>query len=462
MKRELLVIKNAAIEGINSSDRLYEVDLLLREAECFCLVSAVHQKEVLVEYLQGFGKLLSGCIRVRGQELSSNDRKEMEKNKVFVISRSTPYMNTLNIGENIFLLRRNSLKKVIINERAIRSQTEYYFQKYRIALDAAAAPGTLSNADKIIIGIIRSVSQGARLIVLYDTSGAFSQKEMVRLTSLISKMKEEGIGILISDNNPEAFYGVADRLIIFKHKQIAKKIYERELFPLASEIVLHGSEVVNGSQKQKAEGAASVSIDGLKIGDKTVSVQAARGEIVLISRENAPIDSLWEQCWRMETDGPEFTVDGRRIPSKSMDSLVRNRVAMMSCEILCGGVMENLTKEDNILMPSYRKISSRLGFYRKASAYILKDNFLFTDGEALGQIDLERTGWKLVLYRWKLFNPRLLIVHNCITAADLWERDWIKKRLIEMAERGTAILLLENEAAFCSGFADRVWMVNEE
>ena len=44
MKRELLVIKNAAIEGINSSDRLYEVDLLLREAECFCLVSAVHQK----------------------------------------------------------------------------------------------------------------------------------------------------------------------------------------------------------------------------------------------------------------------------------------------------------------------------------------------------------------------------------------------------------------------------------
>ena len=134
----------------------------------------------------------------------------------------------------------------------------------------------------------------------------------------------------------------------------------------------------------------------------------------------------------------------------------------MSCEIPRGGVMENLTKEDNILMPSYRKISSRLGFYRKASAYILKDNFLFEDGEDLEEIDLERTGWKLVLYRWKLFNPRLLIVHNCITAADLWERDWIKKRLIEMAERGTAIILLENEAAYCSSFADRIWRVNEE
>ncbi len=36
----------------------------------------------------------------------------------------------------------------------------------------------------------------------------------------------------------------------------------------------------------------------------------------------------------------------------------------MSCEVSRMGVMENLTREDNILMPSYRKISGRLGFYR--------------------------------------------------------------------------------------------------
>ena len=62
---------------------------------------------------------------------------------------------------------------------------------------------------------------------LYDTSGAFSQKEMPRLISLIETLKAEGIGILISDNNPEAFFCAADRLVIFKHKKIAKKIYDR-------------------------------------------------------------------------------------------------------------------------------------------------------------------------------------------------------------------------------------------
>lgn len=128
MKRELLLLKKVTVEGADSSNRLYDVDLILRESECFCLVSAVHQKEVLVEFLQGLGKQISGSIRIKGMELNQADRKTLEKNKVFVISRITPYMNTLNIGENIFLLRRNSLKKVVINECAIRSQTEYYLK----------------------------------------------------------------------------------------------------------------------------------------------------------------------------------------------------------------------------------------------------------------------------------------------------------------------------------------------
>ena len=95
MKRELLLLKKVTVEGADSSNRLYDVDLILRESECFCLVSAVHQKEVLVEFLQGLGKQISGSIRIKGMELNQADRKTLEKNKVFVISRITPYMNCL-------------------------------------------------------------------------------------------------------------------------------------------------------------------------------------------------------------------------------------------------------------------------------------------------------------------------------------------------------------------------------
>ena len=90
MKRELLLLKKVTVQGMDSGNRLYDVDLILRESECFCLVSAVHQRKCWWSFCRGLGKQISGSIRIRGKELLQADRKTLEKNKVFVISRSTP------------------------------------------------------------------------------------------------------------------------------------------------------------------------------------------------------------------------------------------------------------------------------------------------------------------------------------------------------------------------------------
>lgn len=455
MKRELLSLKKLTIEGIHNHDRLYDIDLILRESECLCLTGAAHEKDVLSEYLSGKGRRISGSIRVLGRDLILDDRRSFEKNKIFVIDRAAPYMNTLTIGENIFVLRRNSLKKFLIRESAVSSQTEYYFNKYKLLLHHDTPSGSLTTADKLTIGIIRCISQGAGLILLYNVSAAFSQKEFSYLLSLIVAMKKEGIGILISDNNPDAFFSVSDRLIVFKHRRIAKKIYRQEDFYMASRILLGEVPLFSDKEKPKTALPSSIVISGLKTGGRTISIHMAKGEILLLSGEAAPIDSLWDQFFLLTQNRPEYTISGLSLPYHSMAGLIKHRIAMISSKLPQGGLMHNLTAEDNILMPSYKKISSHLGFYKKASSYILKDNFLFEDGEFPVDIDETVNEWKLVFYRWKLFNPKLLIVHNVITAAGSWERDWMKRRLLEMAERGTAILLLEHDTAFCLGFSDK-------
>lgn len=455
MKRELLSLKKLTIEGIHNHDMLYDIDLILRESECLCLTGAAHEKEVLSEYLSGKGKRISGSIRVLGRDLYLDDRKSFEKNKIFVIDRAAPYMNTLSIGENIFLLRRNSLKKFLIRESVVSSQTEYYFNKYKLLMHKDTPSDRLTTADKLIIAIIRCISQGARLILLYNVSAAFSQKEFSFLLSLIMDLKKEGIGILISDNNPDAFFSVSDRLIVFKYRRIAKKIYRQEDFYLTSHILLGEVPLSSGKEKQKTDLPSSIVISGLKTNGRTFNIHMSKGEILLLSGEAVPIDSLWDQFFLLTQLRPDYTISGTFLPYHSMAGLINHRIAMISSTLPQAGLMHNLTMADNILMPSYKKISSRLGFYKKASSYILRDDFLFEDGELPEDIDETVNAWKLVFYRWKLFNPKLLIVHNVITAAGLWERDWMKRRLLEMAARGTAILLLEHDTAFCLGFADR-------
>lgn len=456
MRNELLSLKRLTLEGKNGN-RLNDLDFLLLEGECICLVSAVHQKEVLVEYLQGEGRRISGSLFLCGKELSQDSKNAMEREKIFVVGKSTPYLSTLTIGENIFVLRRNSLKKFRLNKQAMELQARYYFEKYGLDLDLKTNSTRLSVGDKIIVGIIRSVSQGARVIVLADVSGAFSKAEVKKLIFLIEGLKRDGIGVLISDNYPEYFYSVADQLIIFKHMQIAKKIYDRQDFDLGYEIIMRGARPnTEESKRVRQNEQTAVEISGFVFDGRPCHICGAKGDIVLISEDGAKMEQLWNQLMNFSTRAVRYTLDGRQVPYKDMTDLIQQKIAFINLEISGGGIVNNLSWEENILMPSYKKISSKLGFYKKQSEYIMNDNFLFQVGDGAEHEKTEEDMWKSVFYRWKLYNPRVLILYNTLTAADVRQRDWVKSILTGMANRGTTIILLETEFSYCSSIADRI------
>lgn len=458
MKRELLYLKNLTVEDENGG-RLEDVSLLLREGECICMASTVQQKETLVRYFQGKGRKCSGEVEICGRRLEQDGKKAFEKQKVFVVGRNEPYMTNLTVGENVFLLRRNSLKKILLNEKAVESQADYYFQKFGIPLKAKTSAG-LSGRDKSLAAMIRCISQGAKVLVLCDFSGLFSSTEIEMMRAMIRRLKEEGVGILISDNNPEYFYPVSDEVIIFKHRRIAKKIYDPEDFPLGEQIILRGTEpFVRGERKMagsRMDGSSqpAVRISGQTAAGKNYELQAEKGEILLVSLPAVQMEQLWESLFGRTPKLPLYEVDGKAVSWKSVDGLVRQGVAFGYGGAEGSGVIGTLSAEDNILLPSLRRISGKLGFYRREAEYIFRDNFLLEDREKLE--DLERDALKLMMYRLKLQHPKVLILNNVFTTADLKERDWLRRMVTAVAGRGTAVILLENERGLCSAFADRV------
>lgn len=461
-----MYLKGLTVEE-QGGNRLEDIRLLVREGECVCMVSAARQKETLVHYLQGKGRRISGSVQVRGREISQDGRRNLERNKVFVVGTGAPCMSALTIGENIFLLRRNSLKKIFLNEKAIKNQAEYYFQKYGISLDAGADTSALSQGEKVMVALIRCVSQGARLVVLHDISSVFSREEMGRVAEILGRLKAEGIGLLVSDNHPEYFYGICDCMVIFKHRRIAEKIYEPEKFPLGEQIVLRGTEAPEGEKNRGPAGRpdrpepgepleASVEIRGKTAAGWEYCLRAGKGEIVLLSQPAVKREQLWDSLSGRLDSMPFYELDGNAVRFRSMDEMVRGGVVFVSMDGDEAGEFKNLTREENVLLPSLKRISGWMGFYERQTDYILTDDFLFDGEEKLEELTVGRDGMKLVLYRWKLYHPKVMILRNLFTAADLKERDWLKRMVTAIAARGTVVLLLENEQSFCAGFADRI------
>ena len=459
MKRELLYLKNLTVED-EAGGRLEDVSLLLREGECICMSSTVRQKETLVRYLQGKGKRLSGEVEICGCRLEQDGRRAFERRKVFVVGRNEPYMTNLTVGGNVFLLRRNSLKKILLNEKAMENQADYYFRKFGIPLSAAGNSAPLSGGDKSLVAMVRCISQGAKVLVLWDISGLFSAAEMELVTAMIHQLKEEGVGILISDNNPEYFYPVSDEMIIFKHGRIAKKIYDPADFSLGGQIILRGAETWTEDKKadtrpgKEKAGLPRMQVRGQTAAGWNYELEVEKGEILLVSLPAARMEQLWESLFCRASKPPVYVIDGRTVSAGNVDGLVRAGIVFGSVGAAGSGVIRTLPPADNILLPSLRRISGKLGFYRREAEYIFRDNFLIESGkkpEDMGGDDL-----KLMMYRFRLYHPRLMILHNTFTTADIKERDWLRRMTVSAAGRGTGVILLENERGLCSAFADRV------
>lgn len=458
MKRELLYLKNLTVED-ETGERLEDVSLLLREGECICMASTVRQKETLVRYLRGKGKRLSGEVEICGSRLDQSGRRAFERRKVFVVGRNEPYMTNLTIGENVFLLRRNSLKKVLLNEKAMESQTDYYFRKFGIPLSATGNSVPLSSGERSLVAMVRCISQGAKVLVLWDISGLFSAAEMELVTAIIRRLKEEGVGILISDNNPEYFYPVSDEMVIFKHRRIAKKIYDPGDFSLGEQIILRGMESAPDKREDNRVREDETGLPWVKVLGQTTAgwsyeLEAEKGEILLVSLPAVRMEQLWESLFCRGPKLPVYAMEGKSISAQNVDGLVRKGIVFGYAGTEGSGVIRTLSAADNILLPSLRRISGKLGFYRREAEYIFRDNFLLEGGEKLENMD--RDDLKLMMYRFRLYHPKVMILHNIFTTADIKERDWLRRMVISAAGRGTAVILLENERGLCTAFADRV------
>ena len=121
--------------------------------------------------------------------------------------------------------------------------------------------------------------------------------------------------------------------------------------------------------------------------------------------------------------------------------------------------IENLTNEENILLPTYPRICSAFGFYQKQQKYILEDNFLGLDRRDIELLNPETEAWKIGIYRYKLFHPRVLILKNMLQNLNVREVAWLKRELREIVGRGSSVLLLENESKVCVDVADRLEVI---
>lgn len=453
MKKELLRISCGQIRD-PAGECVRDIYLLLREGECFSLVGNESSgRRLFAGFFAGECVLQQGTLRIQGKELKSWSRQAMEERGVYYINNRQPFMNCLNLAENFFLMRRSRGNKVRVNQKAIELRTRQILEEYGLQYQADSSIGTLGQIDRLMLSIVKAVDQGAKLLVLDEVTRGLALPQIQQLLALIGKLKQKGIGLLISDNWGNWFEDAADCLILLQEGQIVRKLCGREEFA-QQEALLHYAPLqqAEGTDRSTPEGPQMTLL--LEYCGIELSVRCCEGQCVLLRSFDSQV---LEGCWRSliaQDSRCSLTFGDKAVPFAGPPALLRSRIALWDAGRPETLLQENLSTEENILLPSMRRISRNF-LWQKNGRLILTDTSFW--GQNMLQEEGRRPFSRLTILcsRWKLFRPRVLLMHNAFSAADRDDRAELQQYVRELCRHGTTVFLLEAADEFCRGFADK-------
>lgn len=440
-------------------EQLTGLNMAFCEGESYLLCSLDHTGRSLAEIFKGSSRIISGDLFGACGTAENCTEDFFRRERIFYVDSHVRFMNSLNLAENVFLLRPNSLKKVRLNKKAMFLRTEELFLRYGLLLKPEQRVDSLRAIDKVLLQLVRLADLNPRMLVISNLSFICNREDLERLLDILKKIREEGISLLIYDSSPERFSGLADEILLIKKGEIIRKFYEKDTFETYWEHLERQVRRERGKKEISGESSAQFYRFSWRFPDRALcSFEVQPGEILYFPSDGWEHQQLLcRGIMGLLEQGVTFETKEKKIQCKNPEILQRYKIFFWGEERIEDELFPNMSIGDNILMPSVKRIS-RFGFYQAGERFIFRDMDFSEVPERSGRAGnlTDEAVFKLLCYRWKLYHPRVLVAYNVLSRFDPEMKQWMSGQILQMAGRGCAFILLETADETARNIADRV------
>jgi len=228
MKKEVLRIERVTMEQENIV-YLDDFSLWVSEGEILGMIVAnQHGMDQLIELIMQNITLKYGRVYFEGVLVNDYIREGKGSNRVCVIDNRIRLVPGLTVADNIFVLRKG-FKKYVINSKVIEQQVRQTFRKLKISIPADALAESLSTFERCEIELIKAVMSGIRFIIIRDISTIISYVDIQKFYDLIKYYKKQGITFLYIGHHHEEVFQVCTRVVLYDNGKIIKVFYPEDM-----------------------------------------------------------------------------------------------------------------------------------------------------------------------------------------------------------------------------------------
>ncbi len=433
-------------------------------------------KSTLIKALTGVHPRDAGEITLDGKHISPTSPREAEAVGVSTVYQEVNLIPDLSIAENICLGRQPKrlglLRWAGIRERARAALARLGLEK----LDVNQTLSACSIAIQQLVALARALDVDAKVLILDEPTSSLDAREVEELFAVVRKLRDQGMAIIFVSHFLDQVYSLADRITVLRNGKLVGEYIAAQLprLQLVAHMMGRNLAEVEALQHRAPPGTppGKTILETKQLGRKgsiePTDLHVRQGEVLgfagLLGSGRSELARLLFGVDHA-TSG-ELHVDGEKTSFGSPRDAIQRGFAFTPEDRKIQAILPNLTVRENLViaLQARRGLWSRLP---RAEQDALVEKFIKvlkikTSGPE--QLIKNLSGGnqqKVILARWLVTEPRLLILDEPTRGIDVGAQADIERLLAELRDQGLAIVFICSDASELSRNSQRLIVLRD-
>ncbi len=427
-------------------------------------------KSTLIKVISGAVTPDAGSITYNGDPVSIASTLDAINLGISTVYQEPQLFAELTVAENIFLgreiVKRGRVDWAAQNERVVALLKTLDLPKEL----ATVVVGSLPVATQQQVSIAKALAGEAGVLILDEPSAILTDAEIEVLFRIIRRLADEGVAIIYISHRIDEVVKIADLVTVMRDGSTIGT------YPIKDMSVRRIAELMVG-EALSDERTPRVIPDGPPVLElkslaraghfHDVSLQIRAGEILglygLVGSGVAEIAECIHGLAR--TSGGEIILSGKRIAPRTPRQAEKAGIALLPANRKTEGMFSFQSIAFNISIGHLSRLSLGRAFVdrgkeRSVAKDLMKRLAVKAPDEnyAVGKLS-GGNAQKVVLARQLVERPKLLLLAEPTQGVDIGAKEEIHRIITDLAENGTAVLVVTSDLQEALRIADRLLVV---
>lgn len=449
------------------------IDLVVEEGHIHALLGENGAgKSTLMNVLYGLYDADEGEILLDGQPVTFDGPGDAVAAGIGMVHQHFMLIPVFTVAESIALGYEPTKAAGLIDLAEAKRTVRDVSARFGFDLDPDALIEDLPVGAQQRVEIVKALSRDAKILILDEPTAVLTPQETDDLMAIMRQLADSGTSIVFITHKLREVRAVADDITVIRRgKVVGEADPTRTEAELATMMV--GRPVMMKVDKGMAKTAGlGLSVSNLSAfnaaGTRTlddISFDVHKGEVVAVAgvQGNGQTELAEVIMGLQEAAAGTITLDGADITGHGVRAAIDDGIGLIPEDRSTDGVIATFSVAENLILDQYRHAPFSQG-------PVLKPGVILRNAhEKANQYDIRLTRvtdpistlsggnqQKVVVARELSRDLNLLIANQPTRGVDVGSIEFIHKRIVEVRDSGTPVLLVSSELDEVVALADRI------